>query len=286
MGFLELRSRSGQLFANFPRGEDGIKDEETVEIWRKAHSGSLAEVNKNLVRDLEDLNEYAHEKDKDTYLDKGGANQVTAADAKDAVAKKHSSYLWGTKELDESNIGDTKHLEYTASSGKWECVDKPSGWSPLISDIEVAEDCDYIDFTNLDGNSDGGYDLLVSLANPLGSSVTYYLQVNGDSTVAHYYLQYMGADGTTVGAARFNDSRLHTLSANGEATSFSVIMRDGEGYFRAISLESRYLATCHIVTRFIVKADAIINNITSLRILADTSNGIGEGSRLILMRHI
>ena len=52
---------------------------------------------------------------------------VTVAQLDDAVDKKHSSYLLGTKILDESDIADLKILQYKSSSGKIEYITLPGG---------------------------------------------------------------------------------------------------------------------------------------------------------------
>jgi len=47
-----------------------------------------------------------------------GVNVASAADVKDAVSKKHSPYVLGTIEVDESGINNNFYLKYNASSGK------------------------------------------------------------------------------------------------------------------------------------------------------------------------
>jgi len=63
-----------------------------------------------------------HGKNRDEYLDRGGPNEVSVADAKDAVDKKHTPSILGTKEIDESGIGDGKVVQYVSASDKLEYV--------------------------------------------------------------------------------------------------------------------------------------------------------------------
>jgi len=63
-----------------------------------------------------------HIQNTDTKLDEGGDNEVVVADIKDAVDKKHNSVIVGTKEVDETAIGDGKVVRYNSASEKLEYV--------------------------------------------------------------------------------------------------------------------------------------------------------------------
>lgn len=57
-----------------------------------------------------------------TETNAGTANVAIADDLSDAIAKKHDSKILGTKEIDETAIGDGKVIRYVSSSGKLEYV--------------------------------------------------------------------------------------------------------------------------------------------------------------------
>jgi len=76
----------GQLKADSKVGGELIADK----TWTNTQLADKVdkEAGKSIVDDTEIAK--IHTQDIDTYLDKGGTNEVTAANAKDAVTKKHT----------------------------------------------------------------------------------------------------------------------------------------------------------------------------------------------------
>lgn len=69
-----------------------------------------------------------------------GSNDVTIAGLKDAVDKKHLNTILGTKEIDETDIGDDKVIYYDEGSGKLKYIDLPGGGDMLKSVYDTDND--------------------------------------------------------------------------------------------------------------------------------------------------
>jgi len=156
-----------------------------------------------------------------------------------------------------------------------------SDWQ-VLAEVEVASDCDYVDFTGLDINRDWEYYLDATIKNPTDSNVSYYLFVEEDYTLTNYRVQYLFAGGTTIAGERLNTPEIGAVYDR-EGTMCCVRMiRDPDGYFRFTSLTNRSIL--QILVIYAGSKTAPVSNITSLRVSANVSGGIGAGSRFILAR--
>ena len=153
----------------------------------------------------------------------------------------------------------------------------------IVADITVSADCDYVDFTGLDGDSAGAYILYMTIVNPTAANEAIDCYANGDYTAADYYSQLLSAYNTTVAASRYNDPRISTVDTSERAFIKVTAMRGASNYFRFISEANRYTGSAQQLSLFDGSSTGTITNITSLRIAAATG-GIGVGSRLILTK--
>jgi len=154
----------------------------------------------------------------------------------------------------------------------------------VLSEVDVASNCDYVDFTGLDINTDWFYILFCTIKNPTASGVIYYLFVEGDYTTTNYYAQYLESNGTTVNANRQNFPIIGTVS-NGARGLFSVkVARDPDGYFRYFSAINREVGSSQRIAIRAGSKTATITNITQLRVSVSVSGAIGAGSKFILAR--
>ena len=153
-----------------------------------------------------------------------------------------------------------------------------------VSEVNVSSDCTYVDFTGLDGNSVWFYVLHGTMKNPTGSAEEYYLYVNGDTTDTNYYLQYLDVYGTTVSANLVNSPPMAYAPSGASTLSVVHITKSPTGYFQYVAHEGRHQSNVFLNLRAGIKANATISNITSLRVQAQQSNGIGAGSKLILFK--
>jgi len=166
------------------------------------------------------------------------------------------------------------HKPVSAAAGDWQ----------VLAEVEVASDCDYIDITGLDINSDWFYILLATIKNPTASDSDYFLYVEGDYTATNYYHQWIQVYGTSIAANRPNNPSIGYASS-GERNLISVIItKDPDGYFRYFSNISRYTSSIiELISRAGSKT-APVTNITSLRVIAEISGAIGAGSKFILAK--
>jgi hypothetical protein len=144
---------------------------------------------------------------------------------------------------------------------------------------------DYVDFINLNLNTHKVYVLTGRIYNPTGSASNYYIYAEGDYTVANYYSQYLGANGSNVLVSRDNLPRLISPVYGNNRCSFAAFLwLDPSGYFRWFSLNSRATGSnIEIDVRSGCKTGPV-QNVTYIRIAADVSGAIGGGSSLHLFR--
>jgi len=113
---------------------------------------------------------------------------------------------------------------------------------------------------------------------------TYFIYVNGDTTNANYYNQYLQANGTTVNANRQNLPVIGAINSGYGGLFNITAAKDPDGYFRFYSEINRESgSSIKNLSRSGIKT-ATITNVTSLRVQASVSNAIGAGSKLILFK--
>lgn len=153
-----------------------------------------------------------------------------------------------------------------------------------ISEVNVTSDCDYVDFTGLDINSDWFYILFATIKNPTASDCNYYIFVEGDYTLSNYYMQELVVSGTSQNAQRYNFASVAWTTAGDRLLATAVITRDPAGYFRYYSNISRKTGSSHEICIKAGSKTATVSNITQIRISAQQTGGIGAGSKFILAR--
>jgi len=153
-----------------------------------------------------------------------------------------------------------------------------------IAEVEVSSDCDYVEFTGLDGNSAWFYVLFAVFKNPTANDLRYKIYVNGDTADSNYYTQETHADGSSDSYVRLNGPSI-AFGYDGENSFCHVIItKDPAGYFRWISENNYREGSAISANRDLGCKINTIDNITSLRVYASTTGGIGAGSKLILFK--
>ena len=154
-----------------------------------------------------------------------------------------------------------------------------------VSEVNVSSNCNYVEFTNLDGNSAWFYKLLFVVKNAGASTCKYALYVNGDTTDTNYYSQRFEAYGTSTVIERYNNNYFCQGIASGErAMATATITKDPDGYFRWTSQAGQASGSSIHIQLWAGVKNATITNITSIRVAASVPNGIGAGSKLILYK--
>ena len=162
-----------------------------------------------------------------------------------------------------------------------------SGWE-VLSDWLAGSDADYVDFTGLDINTHQFY-ILISRIIVAGSTATTYfkLYINGDTTDTNYYTQVLYATDTTIAAERPNVPYFCVgkgIDGQRGVLGFCPVIRDPEGYVRWINQYIRDSAANALMAFYGGIKTGTVTNITSIRIAASVSGGLGTGSRITLCK--
>jgi hypothetical protein len=155
--------------------------------------------------------------------------------------------------------------------------------SNIIAEITISSNCDYVDFTGLDSDIDGGYILECAIVNNASQNGYYSLFVNGDTNGSNYSYQRLGVEGSTVSGVSGNSAPI-CFSIPSDKVNIFVNIKIIGGLFRYISLGStQYSGGVHGDLIWGRKS-ATITKITSLRVSVSQTNGIGAGSKFILKK--
>ena len=153
-----------------------------------------------------------------------------------------------------------------------------------VAEVEVSSDCDYVEFTGLDGNSAWFYILFFTIKNSSGSDTGYRTYVNGDTENTNYYVQNIIGNGSSISSARGNSAEIGYVAAGERLSIEATITKDPDGYFRVYSKQNRYIGSNVQVDIRAVCKTATITNITSLRVQSSVADAIGAGSKFILFK--
>lgn len=150
----------------------------------------------------------------------------------------------------------------------------------LISSEVVTADTASVNFTGLDGNVDLSYLLVGVIKNNSGLQCRYDWQPNGIAT----------NQASFIGATSYSTLVLADVPSGGYATFQAVI--DGQNNPNSIAFPRTYTGTTVATTTTPTASGGAIGgiwtdnstNITGITVAANQTNGIGDGSTLILFR--
>jgi hypothetical protein len=207
--------------------------------------------------------------------------------------KDFLQYLLGKVKDYFTDLLDVPH-SYQGQAGKvlkvkqtedgLEFGEAPAGKWVVVAEVNVGANCDYVDFTGLDINTDKQYILFVVLKNPQTSNSDYWLYVEGNYTNTNYYSQYIYGSGTTLNVGRITGAYIATAPAGDRTRATAWINRDADGYPRWNVMECRSPGSTVAIQQLAVTKTATVTNITSIRISASVAGGIGTGSYLLLCK--
>jgi len=223
-------------------------------------------------KDLRKLSNLIVDTDKDWlgYIIKNlGAIQIPRTDDPATLLE---GLLWYRKDTDEWKYSpDGTNIKIL---GDW----------AVISDLTVDSDCDYVEWTGLDILTDGVYVIFGAWKNPTSSDTGILLFINGNETSTNYYTQILKGSGTNIYVARRDFPEVAVAHANQSNSFILFVLLAPDGYLRAIApTNMNSPATPEVEVRCITSTFTV-SNITSIRIQASVSGGIGAGSRFILCR--
>lgn len=164
-------------------------------------------------------------------------------------------------------------------------------WQTVYDSGELVSAATSITISNLDGNLDKEYRLICRFINNYNGTATYSLRMNGD-TGSNYGFQQLYGDGTTAGATRGTGTSMR-LRSNGYALNavgmVDTVIYSKSGFVRTVltnNVDNISGTTIGAIGSFGQSWNNTSDNIISLTIFEESgfANGIGVGSRIILMR--
>jgi hypothetical protein len=173
--------------------------------------------------------------------------------------------------------------KYLLGAGAGVAPTEVSGWQK-IAEVVAPSNCDYVDFTSLDINTDKLYLLFANVRNSTAGVLVLSLFRNGDYTVTNYYVQYLLVTGAVISGGRGNTAGFVGMTTATSAAILLYITKDIDGYLRARCSINREPPSTINWQDVALASNVVAANITSLRISADVSGGIKTGSTLLLCK--
>lgn len=162
-------------------------------------------------------------------------------------------------------------------------------WQTIYDSGELASAQTSITISDLDGNTDKEYRVIARFVNGYNGTCQYGFRPNGDSA-SNYGNQYLRGQNTVVDAGRSTSQSFIFLGASlslGSLDFADAIFYAKSGYVRTSLVKESIFGSGTTVDSMISRGSVWNNtsdNITSLSIVALSTDGIGVGSRIILMR--
>lgn len=156
----------------------------------------------------------------------------------------------------------------------------------LLADVTVGTATTNVDITGLNIGKDEEIVLVSDIVNGTSSSVRVGIYINGNNTATNYYSQRIVASGSGVlFATRDNSPFYLDFDGNNKSLSYASVKLTNNGYFTSQSNVSReYGGSAIVFSNNYITSTFTATSITSFRINANATNGIGIGSRFKLYR--
>lgn len=140
-----------------------------------------------------------------------------------------------------------------------------------------------VTFSNLDLARDQEYQLVIRAQNATGSSATFSLFYNGDTTATNYYRQFINSNASTVSGGNSNNALIANMPASGDSTVRISITRDVAGRSRASASQNSDTTTnlTNLIQDTYWTSTA---NPISLTLTSSVSSSIAVGSTFRLFR--
>lgn len=154
---------------------------------------------------------------------------------------------------------------------------------------ELAAPATSITISGLNGDVDEEYELIVRTVNDYNGSAEIQLLLNADDGGSHYGFQWVDGTNATASALRATNSSVYlatTSTQNYLSFSHSKIMAKS-GYVRtAITKTAQSITTTTVTSAALIGQswNNTADNLTSMVVRASQANGLGIGSRVILLK--
>jgi len=153
-----------------------------------------------------------------------------------------------------------------------------------VAEVNVSSDCNYVELSGLDINTDKFYVLFASITNPTSDRILYYICAEGHNSESEYYHAELSVYGDTISAKRGQGYPLIArVEAGVSGLAVVFITLDSLGRYRHLSIQTANESTIDI--RIDVGVSTFtLSNLTTLTIRPLFGNIIGAGSKFILCR--
>lgn len=173
-------------------------------------------------------------------------------------------------------------------TGNLDGIINASIWQKVYDSGDLSSAQTSITISNLDGNTDEKYQLIIRFVNGYNGSTVYYWRPNNDSGANYGYQRFTGSNSTTSAFRNTSDvfGLANSSSLNGVNLVNSIIYAKS-GYIRTqIQQLTDDVSGTTITTENTLGYvwNNTSDNITSLVLTASQTSGIGVGSRIILLR--
>lgn len=159
-----------------------------------------------------------------------------------------------------------------------------SPYERVLSDVTLEAAATYIEVTGLDYLETGPWILTMLVRNPLSQTVGVSFFVNTDYTTANYYTQVLAAIAGARSSVRNNNALFAWNADLLSSIHTGMIARNPGGFVTWMCDGSRYGgSSVDFVSRFVTHKNTQ-TNVTSIRVTANQTNGLGIGTRLLLTR--
>jgi hypothetical protein len=162
-------------------------------------------------------------------------------------------------------------------------------WQTIYDSGELGSAQTSITISNLDGNTDKEYRLIARVVNGYSGVSGSFLTFNGD-TGTNYGDQELYGESTTVGSVRTSPRSNVFMTAGtalGGISLFDGIIYAKSGFVRTLIAKTAYRIAGTTVEGIMSEGcvwNNTADNLTSMTLTASQINGLGVGTRIILMR--
>ena len=161
----------------------------------------------------------------------------------------------------------------------------PGTWEPILDYSVSGAAISNYDFPAVSLTNYYEFRIFADIYNTSGTGNQYQLFFEADYTNTNYYSQIHNSYGTTNSTSRLNENTIGYIES-GEYASWDIknIRRRADGKPWLESIQNRRTAASNIIhSSGLLMKTASVADISAIRFACDTANGIGIGSRLILL---
>ena len=140
-----------------------------------------------------------------------------------------------------------------------------------------------IDFTGLDINAHKSYRIELDLVSGTGSNGNVSAYINGDTTDANYYFQYVQGDGGSAIAARGAGPKIGYVYG-GDVSVIVAWVQLVDGYMFAETRDTQGAPSALVANIRSIRKTATVSNITQITLAGQVTGMLGVGTKISIYR--